>query len=439
MSIDQNIQNIISNMNPTELGKHLHNYGTLYTKPLTVWKKIISNRSDGYNLLILHIIYFSFFVFFIVGKKDTLIVTVFYEITIIIIPLLMFILPFLFFVKIFRLKYNWVKLFRLFLILKLQISPILYTLYILIKFIEIEDFYIVFENIVYVLWIAFIIIFPLIVRINLVKKIIWIVCNYLIFVLEITIFIAFLYQDNGAVKFFNKVKIDTPNNEYLSFKGKEMYPIELFNDSLYLIKFTRLKNAKFTAYRPQFVTNQLDISFKKTALDELRAALKKLNNGKPTKVLPNSRKLESLKIKSLTLSYLDTLKYELDKEFNALYVVSKRLEDSAKFESNRQYFRLLSNYLETYSSAYTDTTQILKVMMSSHKIIEIVHFDKDNFAYMYKINPTEYAKIKQKIMTYERNFEERANKSTFVVSILFFPVAYIGELIFDDNMNLNWL
>ena len=88
-------EDILSKLTLKELGTHLGNYADLYANPIKVWKKIISNRSEGYNLLVLHLIYYCIFIFFIVKEITLAIPLVILEAAITIIPLFLFLIPFL--------------------------------------------------------------------------------------------------------------------------------------------------------------------------------------------------------------------------------------------------------------------------------------------------------------------------------------------------------
>ena len=117
-------EELISKLSVKTIGTHLANYASLYTKPLKTWRKVISNRKDGYDLMILHLIYYCIFLFLIIKNITTTISLVLLEAVITIIPTLVFITPFLLFVKLYKKKIRWTKMFRLFLILKLQFIPV---------------------------------------------------------------------------------------------------------------------------------------------------------------------------------------------------------------------------------------------------------------------------------------------------------------------------
>ena len=126
-----------------EIGKHLDNYVQLYIKPAKVWKKIVSYRNDSYNLLVQYIIYLVILFFTIFKERSLVIPALLLEILLTIIPFSFFILPFKVFTKLFNKKIRANRLFRLFLVFKLQLIPPLILLNLIIEFFQIESPYLI--------------------------------------------------------------------------------------------------------------------------------------------------------------------------------------------------------------------------------------------------------------------------------------------------------
>ena len=57
------VEKILPKLTIKELGSHLANYAKFYTNPIATWKQAIVNRKSAYNYVILHLIYYSIFVF----------------------------------------------------------------------------------------------------------------------------------------------------------------------------------------------------------------------------------------------------------------------------------------------------------------------------------------------------------------------------------------
>src|SRR5205085_6715566 len=176
---------------------HLKNYSKLYTNPLSVWRHVIGNRKSGYDLVVLHLIYYSIFLFFIVKDIKIAIPFTILEAAFTILPFLFFIVPFLFFVRVFKKAYKWDKLFRLFIILKLQFIPLFILLNLLNTVLKVEDIYLITDNIIWSLLISFIITFPLVSKIKIWQKILWLFGNYLFFLIA-SLAIYFLSSNVGT-------------------------------------------------------------------------------------------------------------------------------------------------------------------------------------------------------------------------------------------------
>lgn len=426
-------ESILSKLTLKELGTHLGNYADLYAKPVKVWKKIISNRSEGYNLLILHLIYYSIFLFFIVKEITIAIPIAILEAAITIIPLLFFLIPFLFFVKVFKKQYKWTKLFRLFLIIKLQFIPIFILLYLLVEYLKIENLYLLTDNFKWTIWIPFIIVFPVIINLNFWRKFIWIVSNYVFFLLGISLIAYSFYKADGSGKIIEKLSIESPNTEYLNFELKGLYSSLLFIDTLYFVHIKAKNDTNLQVYKTQFVSIDLSKSYLQSKIKKLNSEIQllnyliKLSNKRYNDTIPiQNKKVSSISNndRELTIPYLDTLKLEFDKKFYLLLNELKKLKDSAKFESNRNYFLALSNYLEAYQNSYIDKVEISKIVNNS-AIDGTIKFDNENWGIIFKVDSSYYNATKTQLSKIESDFEKRSRRATFILNILFYPEEFV--------------
>ena len=427
------LETTLSKLTLKELGTHLGNYADLYVKPVNVWKKIISNRKEGYNLLILHLIYYSIFVFFLVKEVTLAIPIAILDAALTIIPLLFFLIPFFFFVKVFSKQFKWTKLFRLFLILKLQFIPVFILLYLLVEKLKVENLYLFTDNFLWVILLAFIIIFPTIININFWKKLIWIFSNYFFFLVGTSILAFFIAKIDGSGKIFEKLLNESPNTEYSNFEIKELYSPLLFNDTFYFVHIKAQKNTTLYVSKVQFVSFDLHKSFLQSKIIKLSSdiqlldSLTILHNKKYNDTIPiHKTDISSFdkSVRELTLPYLDILKIELDKKINLLLTESKKMKDSAKFESNRQYFSALINYLEAYKKSYVDKTEIRKIIKTS-TIEGTIRFDKENWGTLFKVDSNYYDTTKNRLRQIELSFEKRSHRATFIFDILFYPVEFV--------------
>src|SRR5690349_415045 len=168
------IDKIFGSLNIKALGQHLANYLELYTHPLSVWKKVISNRKTSYDITVLHLIYYLTFVLLLIDQSTKAIVYVLAEAAATIIPFLLLFIPFRMLTKAFKKKIRWNRLFRLLLILKLQFCPILVVVILAIRFFESESLFIVLDNLIGLFIIVLIITMPLVLALHHWQKVVWI-------------------------------------------------------------------------------------------------------------------------------------------------------------------------------------------------------------------------------------------------------------------------
>lgn len=428
------IESIISKLTLKELGTHLGNYANLYVRPVRIWKKVISNRKNGYDLFILHLIYYSILAFFILKDFTLALPLVLLEIIITTIPLLIFLIPFLFFCKFFNKNYKWNKLFRLFVILKLQFVPLFTLVYLPNKNLKVESLYMLIDNLIPIIWIAFIIIFPLVINIDFWKKLVWIISNYVFFLIGALLIGLFFENLDPSGKVIQKLSIESPNAEYESFKLKQLYTPLLLTDSLYFVRFKLLNDTAVQNIQTQFVTYDLHQSFIQSRIDALNSTILLLDSVKMSHnkdyndTLKITAKISGANVSStpMTISYLDTLKLAMDYKFNLLLAETKKLKDSAKFQSSREYFSALYFYLEAYQYSYVSGEEIGKIISIS-PIDGTVKLDSMTFGAMFKLDTNYYSSTKNKFKKIELRFEDRARKSTFVINILLWPLELVLE------------
>ena len=182
------VEKLILTVSPENVAKHFRNFLELYVKPFKVYKKAISIRRNSLNYTILNVYYYGIFFFFIVGSALTVLKAIGLELILTLIPFLIFIIPFLVVKKIVTLKIKSNRLFRLLLLVKIQLVPIFIILLLSARTIDNRLLYIAIENLIYVIWIAWMIIPPIVIAKLAKHKLFWILTNYLFFLLFILIF-----------------------------------------------------------------------------------------------------------------------------------------------------------------------------------------------------------------------------------------------------------
>ena len=140
------MESLLSKFNYKEIGYHLANYADLFIKPLNCWRKAIDSGKQGYNFIVLHLIYYTLFILLFNQDLYYAIPLALFEVFYTLIPLIIFLPSFKVSSWLFNKKYSWKSLFRLLLVIKLQAIPICLVFIKLAIWSKEEIFYIYFQN-----------------------------------------------------------------------------------------------------------------------------------------------------------------------------------------------------------------------------------------------------------------------------------------------------
>ncbi len=430
----QSLLDIIKDLGFKKFGEHLKDYSTLYTNPLLIWKKVISNRKEGFDLVIPHIIYYSIFLICILEiNHEKVARLVFFEVILTIIPVLLFAVPFKLFNVIFKKRYNWIKLFRLFLILRLQFSPVINLLLLGVDFFKIDELYVIVDNVLGLILVLYIVIFPLIIHLSFWRKVIWIIGNYLTLVIELLILVVVLYKMDYIQKFLEINRKDNPNTEYVNFIYDNLYVLNTIEDDFNFILFSNTETSKYTEIRPQFVSSEFYLYFLSSELSE-SDSIRRYEN-----VLLIPRKEEPINTfkhfrvtyyNHLTISEVDSFGVDLFKKINKNYKLSSTLKDSSQFESNREYFKAVYNYITVYKEYFSDSNKTQSIL-SSGENVGTISLGKNQFGVMFKFNNEDIRKYKKEYKAIELKLHKRYRNSILVISIVIYPIELIAENFYD--------
>lgn len=427
-------ENILGKLTIKEIGIHLQNYFELYTKPLKVWRKVINSKTDGYNFIILHLVYYCFFLYFI-AKDITLVIPIaIFEVIITFIPFIFFLPPFLFFIKIYKRQSSWHKLFRLFLIIKFQFIPIFILIYLGATATKVENLYIISENLIWTIWVAFIFIFPLLLNIVLWKKAIWALTNYIFFLLGLSLLTFLVTKIDENDKIVNKLSLESPNSEYTNFKLKGLYSPLLFDDTSYFVVIKVSNDSDAVILRTQFVSFDLKSSYFQSRINQLSDKMESINSVSArkmediSKVNKKESNTQDISDEELTLPLLDSLRKQLNFEFYTLLKETRKMKDSSKFESNRDYFHALTAYLEAYEKSYLDTSQINSIMTTA-SVNGTIKLGNEKYGVLLNLDSNYYRPSKKKLADIESVLERRTKRATIIPTILLFPLEILLDKI----------
>jgi hypothetical protein len=429
------LESILNKLTLKELGKHLSNYANLYIKPLESWRRAISLRTQSYDFVILHLVYYTIFLLIIVRDLYLAIPLSLLEIVLTLLPFLIFILPFKISGQLFKKKMKWNRLFRLFLLIKLQAFPIFILLYKIAIHAESEDLYIIVDNFILIIWLGFILICPLILKIKFIQKAIWILINYLSF-LCLLVLIGIIFQKIDLLgNIRNKLMLITPSKEYANFNSNSFNSPLFLEDSLYLLIGKEETQNTIVFKERHFVSSHLAVQFYKTEKNEILSDLIKsdsiLCSLDSNRVSKKDSLLTLYEDDVLTKNKLDSFIQSINIMVDADLKLTDSLKTKAKFKSNREFFNSLNFFLNDYYESYTNNQRIKKVLVNSNKK-GLIKLDNGEYIAIYVLDKSAYSLSKDAYLKSKDKLDKRETKANFLMNIILFPLEKVFEIFTSD-------
>lgn len=424
MPID--LTDIISKLNPRQLGAHLKTYANLYLKPIKSWKKAFSQRKEGYDFIILHLIYYTLLVILILQDIYLSIQIVILELIVTLIPILIFIIPFKLCTHLFRIRKTWIKLFWTFLVIKFQFIPPIVFLIIIYKWSNFEPLWIIVENIIMLIWLAFILVIPLIISLKPLQRFTWIVLNYVSFLIAFSAIVLTIEKSDEGEELLQKISIDTPDNEYTGVTLQS----SLISDDKYLAVLTD-SVSNYYIMRVQFVTPELELEILKNdrnqdikqwiISDSILSTIDSNYVQEPSKYKIDTDVLQ------INLATLDSLRNDYNKYFYKDLKMFKAYAESSQYKSNKEYFKLYYEYLSYYERLFTEFKTIEEII-NTQKIERTLSLDSTKILVLYQLDSTFIFPRKAELNNLVLKLENRSLKTNFIGKILFFPIFFFMDI-----------
>jgi len=416
---------ILSKSTIKDIGSHLTNLADLYIKPIKTWKKIISYRKSSYDFFVLIVIYYSIILFFSISNIKYVIPLAILDIVLTIFPFSFLYFPFLFYRKKFgkRIKAN--RLFRLLFVLKIQLNLIILVLILLYKWALIESVLVLVENFIWIIFLAFISIFPLMMRISFWRKIIWIITNYVFSLIYLILIGVILMVIPDSHLLADKFSLNTPNTEYSEFKYQYEYSDILLDDDYYLINLQRIednlriRNTQFTTTRLALKLSQTQLSIIKEEKRILELMVQARKNNVPFEIPEN----DSIRI---TTKYLDSVKEKFQNKFYDDFKLVDSLSKTSAFKSNKKFFTLLHEQLAEYDSLYTATSVIEDKLTKKPEYI--IESDNNNILFVTNLESKNLKSRAEQIDIQRKKFIKREEYSTLLQTIYTYPIELVSRL-----------
>ncbi|MCM4154970.1 hypothetical protein [Gramella sp. AN32] len=200
------------------LKNHLRRITKLYTKPITGLKEVLFRKQNSLDIFIIYFLYFFVFNFFWKGGYSEAVnetLKGFINTCIVFIVLLP---AFIFFKKIYNIRIRNIRLFRLTFVIRLLFYPLIISFLILYQKFDFNYSIIILLNLALLLDLV-LILYPLLLKISISKKVIWIIINYF----SLLVFIYIVHFKMPENKEFRKItkslfQDETPYSEYINFR-----------------------------------------------------------------------------------------------------------------------------------------------------------------------------------------------------------------------------
>ena len=324
----------LSKLSISDLRKHFSNITVLYLKPIKSWKKIISYRKESYDFFILFVLYYSVIVFFLISNSKYVIPITILELLLTIIPFSFLYLPFVFFRKKWNIKIKSNRLFRLLFVLKIQFNIVLIGVLLLAKWTEMESLYIIIENYIWLILLAFISVLPLLLQLKITQKILWIFTNYVFSLFFFLLLFLIFFKIPDIDLLVEKITLKTPTVENLNFSYEYNFSDIRLDDKFYIALF-EANSGKFFLRNTQFGTTELVLEIMKLDSKNLKNKIRILDSLK--QLSENEIEFDSFEFtnKKINKTYLDSLRLEFNEVFYGDLKLTDSLISNTQFNSNK--------------------------------------------------------------------------------------------------------
>ncbi len=389
----------IRDFNPRKLFQHIFNYLSLFYKPIQTWNKVIDMRVNGYDIIGYHIFYYSIIVFIFVGDLSyrLLLQYVILEVGMTSIPFLVYFIPYQVFSKRHKSNLRNTNFFFLLLIFKLQIAPLIILLVSFYRWSSFEPVYIIVDNLLWILWLMYMLIPPIIIAPKIWQKIRWILLNYVLSSICVLLIAVTIEKTNFPLE---KVNLNTPNFEYVGNLLATNNATDVLMPNYYMI----ITEIPLNHVRTQFVTYGLMGKFidAYSLRDGLLGSISSTDN-------------------PLNKNVLDEFNNVFSKEFfDDLSFISMQ-KDSLSFESNRKYFSALYEYLYSYQKPFYDLDLFWNIQKAGRKPYYI-RLQEGYYVFLYETYCERTDALHSKYVDIRDKNERRLNIGFFINDILYFPL-----------------
>ncbi len=425
-----------------KIGEYFSVFIDLFIKPLKSWKRIISQRKTSLEYFVIYILFYSAIVYLISWDLEQTITGVFLTLILTLIPFFLLLIPFLVFTKLAKKRIKANRLYRLLIVFEIQLLPLIHFPNLVANWGDVELPYLISSNSLAIKSLLCMLVLPLIIKINIWKKLCWIMCNYLL----VAIFGYMMYkihnESNDLATIIEKADYYTPKDEFekiwSNYKKIDWY---LDKDKFYVFVkkkesgLFKINNIQFsTTYTSEFIMQSLENKLNKLPLGyiaQIRPDIFSKNN--PFEIYNKVYShLEYINATHLfepfgekELNKLDSLRLEFNKKFYHDIKFMDSLQNNAKYKSNREYASNIYNYISQFDSIVADEKRFTKLIETTTPNFKL-KIDNSKYLLAYDVDKKVIKYPRKRIEDSNIKLNKRYYKDYHIIdNIIFYPLNKI--------------
>ncbi|MEL0456344.1 hypothetical protein WJN01_08910 [Flavobacteriaceae bacterium SZ-1-7] len=422
-----------------KIGEYFSVFIDLYIKPLKSWKRIISQRKTSLEYFIIYILFYSAIVYLISWDLEQAITKVFLTLILTLIPFLLLLIPFLVFTKLAKKRIKANRLYRLLVVFEIQLLPLIHFPNLVANWGDVELPYLISSNFLALQGLLCMFVLPLIIKINVWKKLCWIMCNYIL----VAIFGYTMYKihntPNDLSTILEKADYYTPKDEFGKiwsnykktdwYLDKDMFYVFVKKKDSGLVKINKVQFS--TTYTSEFILQTLENKLNKLPLGYIKSIRPDIfYNDNPFEIYNKvTSYLESINSSHLfepigekELNQLDSLQTEFNKIFYHDIKFMDSLQNYAKYKSNREYASYVSNYISQFDSIVTEEKQLKKLIETTTPYYKL-KIDSSQYILAYNIDKELIKYPRKGIEDSNIKLYKRYNEDYYIIAnIIFYPL-----------------
>jgi hypothetical protein len=411
----------ISTLDKQKIKEHIESYTFIYIDPVNAWRNVVSNGKKGFDLIVSHLIYYLALLLLVLWDFRIASLLLIAECVLTLIPFVTFLTPFLICRRLFKKSRTWKALFRILLLIKIQCIPFLSILYLIGIKGGYEPVFILFENILWLPTILSIIVLPMILKLRIWQKLLWITFNYLSFIVWSYFLVFILSFNSKETKLEEALQLKTPTTEYLNFYFQDSLSRTKIDDSHFVVLFKADKKYSSTDISFRFASPEVSLSLMKSlqqrAISNYNYSDSLLSVSEPQ----HERKIlrADSTYQPLELWQIDSIYHTLNSIFYHDLELYKTAKDSSFFDSNKAYFKSYYDYLNNFENLFREG-RLMKSITTDMKPVGMTQLDDKMYVILLPIESSLHDPFKQNFEKLQEEIEVRIRNSNIIAEILFF-------------------